>query len=136
MKRTLGLAALLALLAATPLAGAQDLGRLFFTPEQRAALDRQRSTREPERAPIVVAPKVRLDGFVKRSGGKSTVWLNGAEVDAATRLPEAGDKPVTVRAAAGGDTIRLKAGETLDRGSGEIQDVIGGGEIRVRRGTP
>ena len=29
--------------------------------------------------------------------------------------------------------VRLKPGETLDRGNGEVHDVIGEGEIQVRR---
>jgi len=28
----------------------------------------------------------------------------------------------------------LRIGETLDRGSGEVRDVIGGGEIKIRPG--
>jgi hypothetical protein len=28
--------------------------------------------------------------------------------------------------------VRLKPGETLDRGNGEVRDLIGDGEIRVR----
>jgi len=59
---------------------AQDLGRLFFTPEQREALDSRRKARVPDKpaAAMVVSPTTRVDGFVKRSGGPSTVWVNGA----------------------------------------------------------
>ena len=39
-------------------ASAQELGRLFFTPEQRSALDARRKARMPDRpsAPTVVTP--------------------------------------------------------------------------------
>ena len=43
---------------------------------------------------------------------------------------------VRVPAGEGGARIGLKPGEVLDRGTGEVRDVIGDGEIRVRRGTP
>jgi hypothetical protein len=35
-----------------------------------------------------------------------------------------------------GARVGLKPGEILDRGTGEVRDVIGDGEIRVRPGTP
>jgi hypothetical protein len=113
---------------------AQDLGRLFFTPEQREALDSRRKARVPDKpaAAMVVSPTTRVDGFVKRSGGPSTVWVNGEA------LPEgSGDAPriapsLSVTLGEGGRRTALKPGEVLDRGTGEVRDVIGGGEIRVR----
>ena len=44
---------------------AQELGRLFFTPEQRAALDARRRARVPDKpaaVPIVASPTTRVDG--------------------------------------------------------------------------
>jgi hypothetical protein len=32
--------------------------------------------------------------------------------------------------------IQMRPGETLDRGNGEVRDVIGDGEIRIRRAAP
>jgi hypothetical protein len=114
---------------------AQDLGRLFFTPEQRQAFDARRKARMPDKpaAAVVASPTTRVDGFVKRSGGPSTVWVNGEA------LPEgSGDAPriapsLSVTLGEGGRRTALKPGEVLDRGTGEVRDVIGGGEIRVRR---
>ena len=63
-----------------PRAGlAQELGRLFFTPEQRAALDARRRARVPDKpAARRWSPRRRpLDGYVARSSGPSTVWVNG-----------------------------------------------------------
>ena len=112
----------------------QEVGRLFFTPEQRAALDARRKARMPDKpaAVVVASPTTKLDGYVKRSGGTSTVWINGEP------LPEgAGDAPrigprVSISVGEGG-RASLRPGEALDRGTGEVRDVIGDGEIRIRR---
>ena len=112
---------------------AQDLGRLFFTPEQRAALDARRKARVPDKpaaAPLLFSPTTRLDGYVKRSRGPSTVWVNGESIQENVAEREG---RVGVSVGEGGARVGLKPGEVLDRGSGEVRDVIGDGEIRVRR---
>ncbi len=121
-------------LAATP-AFAQEVGRLFFTPEQRAALDARRKARVPDKpsATVVASPTTRVDGFVQRSGGPSTVWVNGEPLpEGSGDLPRIGPR-VSVPLGEGGRRAALKPGQTLDRGTGEVRDVIGDGEIRVRR---
>src|SRR5258708_7020514 len=64
-----------------------DLGRMFFTPAQRATLDsaRQKSKStgvgndEPAAGPPL--PKnVSVNGVVQRSDGKTTVWINNRAV--------------------------------------------------------
>ena len=117
---------------------AEELGRLFFTPEQRSALDARRKARVPDKpaaAAMSVSPTMRLDGYVKRSQGRSTVWVNGEATDD-TRLPSGSDAGVSVGVGESGARVRLKPGETLDRGNGEVRDVIGDGEIRIRRAPP
>jgi len=111
---------------------AQELGRLFFTAEQRAALDARRKARVPDKpsAPMAASPTTRLDGYVKRSAGPSTVWVNGESVP---QSPPGRDGRVQVPVGDGGARALLKPGEVLDRGSGEVRDVIGDGEIRVPR---
>jgi hypothetical protein len=116
------------------------MGRLFFTPEQREALDARRKARVPDKpaAAAVVSPTTRLDGYVKRSTGPSTVWVNGeAQPDSAQaespRIPRTTDERVSVVIGETGARRELKPGEVLDRGSGEVRDVIGDGEIKVRR---
>lgn len=115
-------------------AQAQEIGRLFFTPEQRAALDARRRARVPDKpaaAPILTSPTTRLDGYVRRSAGPSTVWVNGTTVDEAS--PGA-DARVSVPVGDSGVRAQLKPGETLDRGTGEVRDVLGtSGEVRVDR---
>jgi len=118
-------------------AEAEELGRLFFTPEQRANLDLRRKARMPDRpAAPLAAPTTRVDGYVKRSTGPSTVWINGEPLGEgaaeAPRIDGAGDRGTVSVNAEGGGRVRLKPGETLDRGNGDVRDVLGDGEIRIR----
>jgi hypothetical protein len=140
--KAIGAALLLAtLLLAARTAGAQELGRLFFTPEQRAALDARRKARVPDKpaaVPQVASPVTRVDGAVRRAGGNSTVWVDGQPIPEspqpdAVRIapPETGAGRVTIPASEGTQRYDLRVGETLDRGSGEVRDVIGEGEIRI-----
>jgi hypothetical protein len=122
------------LIAFSPAVASQDLGRLFYTPEQRDALDARRRARVPDTpaaTPIVVSPTTRLDGFVRRSDGRSTVWVNGGTAD--DTRPQA-DGSVSVVVGESGARVRLKPGQVVDRSSGEVTDVLGErGEVRVRR---
>ena len=120
---------------------AQDLGRLFFTPEQRSALDARRKARVPDRPAMtsVVSPTTRLDGYVKRSGGPSTVFVNGEPVlegssEAPVVDPERRGGRVSIGVGDGGARRELRPGEVLDRGTGEVRDGIGGGQLRVPGG--
>ena len=135
-------------LAGAMSAQAQELGRLFFTPEQRAALDARRKARVPDKpaaTPVTESPITRVNGAVQRSGGKSTVWVNGetipedARVDGARVTPR-GLNPgrVSIPAGEGPQRYDLRVGESVDRSSGEVHDVIGEGEVRVgpRRAAP
>jgi len=128
------LASALAAAAILPTAAAaQELGRLFFTPEQRQTLDARRKARVPDKPAAAAAPQMRLDGYVKRSDGRSTVWVNGETTDDAPRIPATTDGRLPVHVGETGARVGLKPGETLDRGSNEVRDIIGDGEIRVRR---
>jgi len=140
MKRLALLALLLALLPAGP-AAAQELGRLFFTPEQRAALDARRAARLPDKpAAAAESPTTRVDGYVKRSSGKSTVWVDGEAMPDGLQIEglrvQRGADPtrVTVTVGEGGRRVVLRVGETLDRATGEVKDVIGDGVVRIGRG--
>lgn len=132
-------ALLVLLLVLAPCAQAQELGRLFFTPQQRADLDARRKARVPDKpaAAAVASPVTRLDGYVKRSGGPSTVWINGESVTEGSpdspRIDRGPSGSVSIGVGEGGGRVRMKPGESLDRGNGEVHDVIGDGEIQVRR---
>jgi len=144
------LAALIAALvgaAAATGASAQELGRLFFTPEQRAALDARRKARVPDKpaaTPQVESPVTRINGVVQRRGGKSTVWVNGeaipdsARAEAQGMARPAGSGRVSVPLGDGSSGLDMRVGESLNRGTGEVSDVIGNGEIKVepRRAAP
>ena len=129
---------------APALAAAQELGRLFFTPQQRSALDERRRARVPDKptAAVVAAPVTRVDGYVKRSGGPSTVWINGDPLsESAPEAPRIDTSrtpsgSVSITVGESGARMRLKPGEALDRGTGEVRDVIGDGDIRVERKAP
>lgn len=133
------LLAFLACMLLAPAAQAQELGRLFFTPDQRAALDARRRARVPDKpsAPTVVSPTTRLDGYVQRSQGPSTVWVNGdSQLETSPEAPRIGatrrdDGRVSVTVGESGARVGLKPGEVLDRGTGEVRDGLGGGEIRI-----
>ena len=56
-------------------AQADGLGRLFFTPGQRAQLDREYAQQAP--AEERHTPALTLNGIVQRSDGARTVWING-----------------------------------------------------------
>ena len=142
------LCALLGGLLAGAHAQAQELGRLFFTPEQRAALDARRKARVPDKPAATrqaESPITRINGAVQRSGGKSTVWVNGEAIPEGAQAGAAQAAPrstsggrVSIPAGEGPQRYDLRVGESLDRGSGEVRDVIGGGEIKVgpRREAP
>ncbi len=127
---------------------AQELGRLFFTPDQRAALDARRKARVPDKpvaGPVVESPVTRVDGAVRRSGGKSTVWVNGETIPedvqpGSAKVAPPGSNPgrVSVPAGEGAQRTDLRVGESLNRGSGEVRDLIGEGEIKIgpRRAAP
>lgn len=142
MKPAVSLLVAAGLALAAGAAGAQEMGRLFFTPEQRQALDARRKARMPDKpaAPVVAAPTLRMDGYVKRSAGRSTVWVNGESQSEgpqpdAPRIGEGSDSRVSVTVGESAARVQLKPGEVLDRGNGEVRDVIGDGDIKVRR-TP
>ena len=74
--------AMVFLLGASCVAGAQEVGRLFHSAEQRNALDVLRKTKPQPQKPPVAPPSLasqpgRLDGYVLRPDGKSMVWVNG-----------------------------------------------------------
>lgn len=94
-------------------ASAETLGRLFFTREQRAALERQRQSGRGS-MPVEEAESVRLDGVVRNSSGRTTVWRNG-RAEEGTLQPD------------------LKVGETLDAVSGARSDIVMPGAVRIDR---
>lgn len=125
----------LAVIAPTDAADAQELGRLFFTPERRATLERQRAFNVQE-AQTLQGSSMSLDGVVYRSGGKSTVWINQkaqTENESSRTGVSAVVSPKTPGSAllAPGEEApaQLKVGETINRATGERNTRLGGGVV-------
>ena len=78
-------AALAALALCTGAHGAEALGTLFTTPEERAHLDQLRRGDPVASSPAGPAHEARITGFVKRSDGRSTVWIDGLAVPIGSR---------------------------------------------------
>lgn len=126
--------ALMLLCLAAP-AAAEELGRLFFTPQQRQDLDRRRATnRAEEEAPQIKEGPLTLEGHVQRSSGRTATWINGVpQYDShASRDPAR----VTVVPNQGEPGVSLKIGQIYERTSGEVRDNLNGGEIRVGKSAP
>ena len=128
---TLSLALTGALLGAIPSASAQDLGRIFFTPQQRQDLDRRRNSNVAE-TEVVVESLVTVNGHVVRSSGKTTTWINGVPQYDTYR----GRTPDRVGVESSNSAVGVKVGETLDRSKGEVRDTLQGGEIKINRAAP
>lgn len=138
-----------ALAAASGPAAAQSaviMGRLFASPQERAALDAQRNAASgaptvngqpaapqngapgmaaPAGAPVADAPPpapLQLNGVVRRSDGKSTVWLNQEpQLDGSNALQ---NQTLSVRLSSGRQVI-LKAGQSFNPANETVQDDAG-----------
>jgi hypothetical protein len=120
----IGLASIVTVLLPSFADSAETLGRLFFTPERRAALERQRQYSVQE-AEALQGESVSLDGVVKRSSGRSTIWVNGRaqhDVGNGTGIAN-GEQPA----------LSLRVGESANRTTGEKKDGLGGGTIVIKR---
>lgn len=101
---------LLLLLGLCQSAQAGELGRLFYTPQQRQQLDYGTATSESTdsgRRNYVI-----VNGIVQKHGGNRTVWVNGS----AQAAGQANDKapataPVTVPGKS--NPVHLKVGQRL-----------------------
>src|SRR5437879_11511609 len=107
-------------------AAQQNLGRLFFTEQQRQDLDRRRQANIQETA-VVVESTVTVNGQVSRSSGRSTTWINGVPQES-TRKP-LDPARVTLPGGEGAPSVNLKIGQTLDKVRGEVRDPVGNGRI-------
>ena len=127
-------ALLLAVAIASPVSAAQPIGRLFFTPTERAQLDIQRSQKRVPEAATAQAPAPRptsevitYNGIVRRSDGKSILWLNSKPADekeALSGLSVTGrvraDGAVVLQVPETGGSINLKVGQRAELQTGRV----------------
>ena len=110
------LPALLLLLATLPVwSQGESLGRLFTTPQQRSALDRERLLGQSQRSSLDGEASYTFNGEVRRSSGNNTRWINGEPQPAASRSPG------------------VPAGDTFHPATGEHESLLGDGTIIIKR---
>ena len=97
------LAAITLLAPVSTLAAQQELGRLFYTPEQRAQLETARTqpamqhgSKHTENTTGAPPATVRFDGMVIRSDGTTTRWVDGKSQIGTSSI--SGLKPGQIRA--------------------------------------
>lgn len=88
---------------------AAELGRLFYTPEQRAQLETQKTT-----GALTEGGKqnsIMVNGVIQKQGGNRIVWLNG---EAQTPV-RANNNPASIDVAVPGESkhVQLKVGQRL-----------------------
>jgi len=125
----------MALLAALQLAqAAEPIGRIFYTPEQRAQLDNLRARRavasqvRNEPIPEIVT----FNGIVRRSDGLATVWVNGEQLTEAGlrdkqsiigRIGRNGQILLQTPQATGAAQVQLKVGQSAELLSGRVDEL-------------
>lgn len=120
---------------------AAEMGRLFFTPAERARLNELRANAKtvelvdqtnPEAVEVAAPPSdVSVQGYVKRSDGKkSTVWVNGQPVQEGSRAGgvdvgklQGGSSQVPLTLPGSGRSLKLKAGQIYNPASDQISDI-------------
>ncbi len=115
-------------------AAGTELGRLFFTPAQRATLDSARKqnvhTEIGNDNPAEATPQpqsITINGLIRRSDGKTTVWVNDRAVteqqpNGVNVVPYKNDNRVKLTAPDSGHSVDLKVGQTLELNSGTVQE--------------
>ncbi len=128
MKTTSAIAVLVCCAAAAaPCLGAEQLGRLFFTPAQRKMLESERYALA--KAPAKPVPRtMRVDGLVTRSDSERTVWVNGtAYHDRSPEGVQIGTDPsmpasASIRVPGKPVSKKVKVGQQLELNSGQVRE--------------
>ena len=127
---------LLAVLAMANAVSAADLGRMFFTPAQRATLDNARKQNirveigndsEQQATAAPVPQNVSVNGVIRRSDGKNTIWLNNRIVNeqqpgSMNAAVGKADNRVRLNVPDSGRSIDLRVGQTVEIVSGTIEE--------------
>ena len=120
---------LLMIMQSTSVYAEAPLGRLFFTPQQRNALDlaRQHSS-NLDTAHESEPDSITLNGVIKRSDGQHIVWINQrAFSDRSTveRVSVSRDKNsgrYTVQLPYSDKRVQLKVGQSMEATSGKVDE--------------
>ncbi|BAN34414.1 hypothetical protein SCD_n00567 [Sulfuricella denitrificans skB26] len=103
------------------------IGRLFFSPDERAMLDRLRQ-KSGGSSTLSTTEQITLNGIVQRSSGKNTAWLNqfpqhGNETpQGITVLKSNGRSSVVPLQLPSGKQVSLKPGQTFDITKGKVHE--------------
>jgi hypothetical protein len=120
-------------------AGAEELGRFFFTPAQRATLDNARKQNirseignDAEQPATPLPQNVSVNGVIRRSDGKNTIWLNNrvvteSQAGALSAAVGKNDNRVRLSVPENGRHVELKVGQSVEIVSGAV------GENYMRR---
>ncbi len=117
-----------------------EQNRLFMKPGEREKLDQVRAKnfakeqKSPPKKTVVKktapVPPVKVQGFIQRSDGKTTTWLNDKNtleshtVDKTLNVGKSPDASGRVRVKLpNGKTVTLKPGQTYDPKTGRIKQV-------------
>jgi hypothetical protein len=109
MKSTLRIGLCAFGLTASTLASAEELGRLFYTPEQRAQLDYNYAQGADS---TNNSSTLMLNGIVQKHGGKRTAWINGVPQPAGAsdeKTPESLSVPLPGQS----KSVKLKVGQRV-----------------------
>jgi hypothetical protein len=115
---------------------AASLGRLFYTPAQRAALDVARRARpvplaaQAEAPPLPPPPQVvSYGGIVRRSDGKAMLWINNRLVEEKEALKGLNlkgrvrpDGAVTLQVPDSGGSLEVKVGQSVEVHTGKVAE--------------
>jgi len=127
---------------ASPAAVAEEaIGRLFFTPERRQQLDRRREMNTLDKPQIATDATLTINGIVTRSSGKRTIWINGnpqpedGTANDLTVIAQRGNPGRVVVQSGASLATRARVGETVNLNTGEANDLLNGGQVRVQPGS-
>lgn len=112
------------------------IGRLFYTPAERAQLDIARRAKPRPQAPQAEAPPappppqvVSYGGIVRRSDGKAMLWINNRlveEKEALAGLNLKGkvgpDGAVTLQVPETGGSLEIKVGQSVEVHTGKVAE--------------
>jgi hypothetical protein len=107
-------------------AESHQIGRLFFSPDERAMLDQQRQ--KSSGSTVSATEQISLNGIVRRSSGKTTVWINrvpqheNETPQGVTVQQGKTSKPSALLLLPSGKQVQLKTGQTFDTAKGKVRE--------------